>query len=128
MRFDWAVPGYKDSGLAEELDLLMTGNYFTQLLINDNPASTGLAYHWWSIEGSINGGNYVTKDKLPLYGSIDMGNLSWASQGDLSKAIKLVLSKSDGVMLFDVVHAYSPPYNRMKVSLWNAIKAGTSAD
>jgi len=125
IRFDWAYPEYKNYGLAEELDLLMTGNYSSQIMINDNPATVGMTYHWWSIEGSVNAGKYVTKGKVPLYGSIDMGNISYSSKSDISKAIKLILSKSNGVMLFDVVHAYSPRYNRLGVKLWDEIKEGT---
>ena len=126
IRFDWAYPGYGATGYGETLDHLMTGNYFTQIKLADNPATAGMKYHWWSIEGSINGTKYITKNKMPLYGSIDMGNVSWANTGEISKAIKYILSQtSGGVMLFDVVHVYAPQYNRLKVPLWDAIKEGT---
>jgi len=125
LRFDWAYPGYEKYGYAEQLDWLMTGNYFTQIMINDNPATAGQTYHWWSVEGSLNGGRYVTKGKIPLYGSIDMGNISWNNKSDISKAIQLILQKADGVMLFDVVHVYAPQYNRLGVRLWDEVKEGT---
>lgn len=125
VRFDWAYPNYGETGYAEQLDHLMTGNYFTQLMLADNPATASLQYHWWSVEGSINGTQYITKNKVPLYGSIDMGNVDWASQADISKTIKYILSRtSGGVMLFDVVHAYAPQTNRLKQPLWNAIRDG----
>lgn len=125
IRFDWAYPGYNETGYAEELDILLTGNYFTQIRLADNPATAGLTYHWWSIEGSLNGAKYITKNKIPLYGSIDLGNTSWASTDEISKAIKYILANtSGGIMLFDVVHVYAPQYNRLKVPLWDALKNG----
>ncbi len=124
LRFDWATPGYDKYGYVEELDWLMTGNYSSQIMINDNPATAGQTYHWWSVEGSLNGGRYITKNKVPLYGSIDMGNISWNAKTDIRKAIQLILQKADGVMLFDVVHVYAPQYNRLGVQLWDEVKEG----
>ncbi len=125
VRFDWATPGYGETGYAEELDILMTGNYFTQIMLADNPATAGMKYHWWSIEGSLNGASYITKNKVPLYGSIDVGNIAYANKGEITKAIRYILSKTKGkMMLFDVVHMYAPQYNQLKEPLFDAIKAG----
>ncbi len=125
LRFDWSYPDYDKTGYAEQLELLMTGNYFTQLRIKDNPASANLAYHWWSVEGSLKGTKYITKNKMPLYGSIDMGNVDWPDQQSISNTIKYIQANaSGGVMLFDVVHVYAPQYNRLKQPLWNALKEG----
>lgn len=127
VRFEWAYPNYGKTGYGEQLDLLMTGNYFTQIRLADNPATAHLKYHWWSVEGSLNGGMYITKNKMPLYGSIDMGNVDWKDQGEITKAIKYILGKaSGGIMLFDVVHIYAPQYNRLKQPLWDAVKNGLS--
>lgn len=125
IRFDWAYPGYNETGYAEQLDMLMTGNYFTQILLSENPVTAGMKYHWWSVEGSIRGTRYITKDKMPLYGSIDMGNVDWPNKGEISRAIKYILANTTGgVMLFDVVHIYAPQYNRLKQPLWDAVKEG----
>lgn len=125
VRFDWAYPNYGKTGYGEQLDLLMTGNYFTQIRLADNPATAHLKYHWWSVEGSLNGGMYITRNKMPLYGSIDMGNVDWANTGEITKAIQYILGKaSGGIMLFDVVHIYAPQYNRLKQPLWDAVKNG----
>ncbi|SMG40588.1 alpha amylase family protein [Sphingobacterium psychroaquaticum] len=125
VRFDWASPGYGATGYAEELDILMTGNYFTQIKLADNPVTAGLKYHWWSIEGSLNGISHITKNKVPVYGSIDVGNVSYANKGEITKAIKYILSRtSGGIMLFDVVHMYAPQYNQLKQPLFDAVKAG----
>ena len=125
LRFDWGFPGYGATGYFEELDLLMTGNYFTQIRLADNPATPNLKYHWWSIEGSLNGIDYITKGKRPIYGSIDVGNVNYANKAEISKAIKYILSRtSGGVMLFDVVHMYAPQYNMLKQELFDAVKDG----
>lgn len=125
VRFDWAFPGYGETGYFEELDLLMTGNYFTQVMLSENQATAALKYHWWSIEGSINGIEYITKAKKPLYGSLDIGNINYASKAEISRAIKYILSRSSGgVMLFDVVHMYGPQYNFLKQELFDAVKEG----
>lgn len=122
---DWASPGYGATGYAEELDILMTGNYFTQIMLADNPVTAGMKYHWWSIEGSLNGAAYITKNKVPLYGSIDVGNVSYANKGEITKAIRYILSRTTGgIMLFDVVHMYAPQYNQLKEPLFDAVKAG----
>lgn len=125
VRFDWASPGYGATGYAEELDILMTGNYFTQIMLADNPVTAGMKYHWWSIEGSLNGSSYITKNKMPLFGSIDVGNVAYANKGEITKAIRYILSRtSGGIMLFDVVHMYAPEYNQLKQPLFDAVKAG----
>ena len=125
IRFDWAYPDYNKTGYAEQLDLLMTGNYFTQLMLKDNPATANLTYHWWSVEGSLRGGKYITRNKMPLYGSIDMGNVDWPNEQGISNTIKYILDNATGgVMLFDLVHVYAPQYNRLKKPLWNALREG----
>ncbi len=125
VRFDWAFPGYGSTGYAEELDLLMTGNYFTQIMLAENPATAHMKYHWWSIEGSLNGASYITKNRVPLFGSIDVGNVAYASTGEITRAIRYILSRTTGgIMLFDVVHMYAPQYNQLKVPLFDAVKAG----
>ncbi|TKC63971.1 hypothetical protein FBD94_06415 [Pedobacter hiemivivus] len=125
LRFDWSYPDYNKTGYGEQLDLIMTGNYFTQLMLADNPATAGLAYHWWSVEGSLKGGKYITRNKMPLYGSIDMGNVDWPSQQAIANTIKYIRANaSGGVMLFDVVHVYAPQYNRLKQPLWEALRQG----
>ncbi|WP_315817099.1 alpha amylase family protein [Paraflavitalea speifideaquila] len=109
IRFDWAYPNYGKNGYTEQLDQLMTGNYFTQIMLSENAATANLKYHWWSVEGSINGTKYITKNKVPLYASIDMGNVDWPNKGEISRAIKYILNNtSGGIMLFDVVHVYAP--------------------
>lgn len=125
VRFDWATPGYGKTGYFEQLDLLMTGNYFTQVMLSENPVTSALKYHWWSVEGSMNGVEYITRNKRPIYGSIDVGNVAYNNTAEISRAIKYIMSRaSGGIMLFDVVHMYGPQYNKLKTNLFPAIKAG----
>ena len=125
LRMDWAYPGYGETGYLEEVDLLMTGNYFTQIMLNENPLTAGMKYHWWSMEGSLNGIDYITKNRRPIYGSIDLGNVPYASKAEISRAIQYILSRtSGGIMLFDVVHMYGPQYNYLKEELFDAVKTG----
>ncbi|MFC3196096.1 alpha amylase family protein [Parapedobacter deserti] len=129
VRFDWAYPGYGETGYAEELDILMTGNYFTQIMLSENPTTAHLKYHWWSIEGSLNGSEYITKNRVPLYGSLDIGNVGYSSKSEITRAIKYILSRtSGGIMLFDVVHMYGAPYNQLKQPLFDAVKAGIKGE
>lgn len=125
LRFDWAYPGYQETGYAEQIDLLMTGNYFKQLMLADNPATAHLYYHWWSVEGSLNGTEHVTQNKVKHYGSLDIGNVSYDNPKQISDAMKYILSRtSGGLMLFDVIHIYAPRYNRLKEPLWDAVEEG----
>lgn len=126
VRFDWAYPGYKETGYAETLDLLLTGNYFTQIRLADNPATAHLKYHWWSIEGSLRGAQYITKGKVPFYGSLDVGNVAYANKTEMAKAIQFIMNdkNASGIMLFDVVHMYAPQYNQLKTTLFDAIREG----
>lgn len=125
LRFSWAYPGYQETGYAEQIDLLMTGNYFKQLMLADNPATAHLYYHWWSVEGSINGAQHVTQNKVKHYGSLDIGNTAYDNKQQISDAMKYVLSRtSGGLMLFDVVHIYAARYNRLKEPLWDAVEEG----
>lgn len=125
LRFDWAYPDYNKTGYGPQLDFLMTGNYFTQLMIADNPETASLTYHWWSVEGSLKGAKYITRNAMPLYGSIDLGNTDWTSQQEISKTIKYMRENSSGgIMLFDVGHIYAPQYNRLKQPLWEAVREG----
>ncbi|MDR2283613.1 MAG: family 10 glycosylhydrolase [Sphingobacterium sp.] len=121
----FATPGYKETGYAEQLDLFFSGNYFKQLYLKDNPATAHLKYHWWSIEGSMNGIEYITRNKMKVYSGIDVGNVTYDSEEDISKAINYMYNRSNGgVLVFDVCHITVPRYNPLKKGLWDAVKNG----
>lgn len=121
----FAIPGYQESGYAEQLDLFFSGNYFKQLYLKDNSATAHLKYHWWSIEGSMNGIEYITRNKTKVYSGIDVGNVTYDSEEDISKAINYMYNRSNGgVFVFDVCHITVPRYNPLKKGLWDAVKNG----
>lgn len=121
----FAIPGYKETGYAEQLDLFFSGNYYKQLYLEDNPATASLKYHWWSVEGSMNGIEYITRNKVPVYSSIDVGNVTYDSEEDISKAIRYMYNRSNGgVMIFDVCHVTVPRYNPLRKGLWDVLENG----
>lgn len=60
--FDWATPQYKNYGYAELLDLYATGNYYTDITIEEYKKSNNLVWNetdsqaqqgtWYCVEGS----------------------------------------------------------------------------
>ena len=125
LTFSFAIPGYKETGYAEQLDLFFSGNYYKQLYLKDNPATTHLKYHWWSIEGSMNGIEYITRNKTKVYSGIDVGNVTFDSEADISEAIKYMYNRSNGgVLVFDVCHVTVPRYNPLRKGLWDALENG----
>lgn len=121
----FAIPGYNETGYAEQLDLFFSGNYYKQLYLADNSATAHLKYHWWSVEGSMNGIEYITRNKVPVYSSIDVGNVTYDSEEDVSEAIKYMYNRSSGgVMIFDVCHVTVPRYNPFKKGLWDILENG----
>lgn len=122
----WADKTYgEETGYAELLDLYMTGNYYTDITIEDsrnNPNSVwnetdfeGHSGSWYCVEGTCNhlreilgpnkfmGGILVDQ----LYGNVDR----------IPESIAMNLKKSDGLMVFDIVHII----NR---NLWDKVRQG----
>lgn len=121
----FAIPGYHETGYAEQLDLFLSGNYYRQLYLTDNTATAHLKYHWWSVEGSMNGIEYITRNKVPVYSSIDVGNTPFESEEEISRIIKYMYNRSNGgVMIFDLCHVTVPRYNPLRKGLWDALENG----
>lgn len=123
--FSWARPDYKDTGYAELIDLYMTGNYYTDITIEDfennpNPIwnETDFEGHtgdWYCVEGSckhlreILGPNKFLGGLLvdQLYSQIDR----------LPEAMAMNVKESDGLMMFDIVHI-------IKADIWDKVEEG----
>ncbi|MCH4147821.1 MAG: family 10 glycosylhydrolase [Prevotella sp.] len=124
--YDWATKQYKKTGYMECLDLYTTGNYYTDITIDDyqhnkhsvwnetdSEAQTG---SWYCVEGSckklrgILGGH-------PFIGGLLVDQLYKEPQ-KLSQSIEMNLKESDGVMLFDIVHLINRP------ELWKEVEIG----
>ncbi|SDZ77505.1 Glycosyl hydrolase-like 10 [Thalassobacillus cyri] len=99
--YDWASDDYHETGYAEYLDFLMTGNYFTQVT-RDEAVEAGNP-DWYSVEGSADIAMDVVNEATLLYGSLYLQQY----EGDpeqFRKALRSVLERTHGIMLFDLVY------------------------
>lgn len=110
--YSWASAGYKNTGYAELLDMFMTGNYTATL--------TGAG--WWTVQGEINGAKRVLKDANIHFGSVDIGNTTWANLQNMKDAMRMILDQTGGLMLFDVVHIDDPTFNQFGKPLYGDIR------
>ncbi|HEX7064272.1 MAG TPA: alpha amylase family protein [Bacillales bacterium] len=99
--FHWASADYHTTGYAETLDFLMTGNYFPEVTREEaleiqNP-------DWHSVEGSADMALEAVNGATPLIGSLFLKQYKGDPE-QFRKAVEAVLSKTDGVMLFDLIY------------------------
>lgn len=127
--YPWATPEYKKYGYAELLDLYTTGNYFFDVT-KDELSQTGKAVAtesgsgggkepWYSVEGSCEMAMSVTKGVVPVYGGIYVEQYAGHPE-QFSKAVAMNLEKTDGLMVFDIVHIINHGW-------WNALEKGVNA-
>ena len=123
--FEWALPEYQNYGYAELLDLYTTGNYYTDITIEDSRKNNNSVWNetdsqaqsgdWFCVEGScemlrtIMGNNKVI-------GGILVSQF-YEKPGDLTRTIEMNLKESDGLMVFDIVHIINQ-------SLWREVEEG----
>ncbi|MBP1677007.1 MAG: hypothetical protein H6Q20_1566 [Bacteroidetes bacterium] len=122
LTYDWATPTYKKTGYAELLDQFYTGNYTSTI---NGPG-------WWTVNGQLSGTDIILKSSTGLlasryYGSVDLGNTSWADKNNLTTSISTILNHTGGIMLFDLVHIDGAQYNQFGVQLYNDIKSTIDA-
>ncbi len=126
--YDWATPNYKNFGYAEALDLFVTGNYYfevnkeeAQKLPDDADKKTESGIRvgkeeWYTVEGSAELVNEITKGKVPVYAGLYVEQyLDHPEQ--FVKALKMCREKSNGSMVFDIVHI-------INYGWWNELKRG----
>ena len=126
--FDWATPAYKDLGYAELIDLYTTGNYYTDITIEEsrnNPNtvwnetdSEGHSGSWYCVEGSCRHLRDIMGDNDVL-GGVLVDQL-YFDKSRLPRAIEMNLRASDGLMIFDIVHI-------INANLWREIEDGMRA-
>ncbi len=126
--FDWATPKYKEFGYAEALDLFTTGNYYFEVEKSELLAQTdtskktlesGLIVKkedWYTVEGSADLVNKVTMGKTPVYGGLYVEQYQGHPE-QFVKALKMCRQKSQGSMIFDIVHI-------INYGWWNYVKEG----
>lgn len=126
--FGWATPSYKNYGYAELIDLYATGNYYTDITIaealrnkksiwneTDSQAQSGT---WYSVEGSCDKLRSILKNNKFMGGILV--DQFYDNPSKLPETIAMNLKKSDGLMVFDIVHI-------IQKNLWNEIEAGMIA-
>lgn len=123
--FPWATPNYKNFGYAELIDIYATGNYYTDITIEDYKKSNKSVWNetdsqaqsgtWYCVEGSC-------KKLREILGENDfMGGILvdqfYNNRKDLSRTISQNLKDSDGLMVFDIVHIITK-------DLWKEVEEG----
>lgn len=126
--FPWATPGYKKYAYAEALDLFTTGNYYfevtkaeknkidTSKVNRTEAAQTRAAEDWYTVEGSADLVNRLTGRKVPVYAGLYVEQYKGHPE-QFVKAIKMCREKSDGAMVFDIVHI-------IKYGWWKELQEG----
>lgn len=125
--FDWACENYNETGYAELLDFLCSGLYFYEVTKEEveardmidaskltEPGMKATKTIWYSVEGSAELVKKVTMGVIPIYGSLYVEQYKGEPER-FKRAIKVALEKTDGVMIFDLMHIEN--YN-----LWKHLK------
>lgn len=123
--FDWATPQYKNYGYAELLDLYVTGNYYTDITIDEYKKSNNLVWNetdskaqqgtWYCVEGSCKHLREILKGNK-FVGGILVDQF-YDKPEKLSATIAQNLKDSDGLMVFDIVHIITK-------NLWKEVEVG----
>lgn len=113
--FDWATADYKNYGYAELLDIYTTGCYFFEVtkeeveklneeIIKRNEAGMGKTKDfWYSVEGSAEIAKKVIMNAVSVIGGLYVEQYKNHPE-QFKRAIKMCLNKTDGLMIFDLVH------------------------
>lgn len=126
--FPWASNEYKNTGYAEYLDLFTTGNYYYEVEkaelsqkadTSKKTLESGLVVEkedWYTVEGSAELVNKVTMGKTPVYAGLYVEQYKDHPE-QFVKAIKMCRTKSQGAMIFDIVHI-------INYGWWDQLKEG----
>lgn len=113
--YSWATKKYHQYGYAEELDLYTSGCYFYEVtkqeVANSNKIATAtteagmssIKAPWYSVEGSAEMAMQLTMHAAPLLGGLYVEQYQ-KNKEQFIKALQMCLNKTDGVMIFDMVH------------------------
>lgn len=110
--YDWATPEYKNYAYAELLDFYTTGNYYPLVSIDEYLRSSGT--HKNETDSKAHSGEYLCVEGAceytrkimgdnPFLGGINVPDYA-NNPEQFQKAVRMNLSKSDGLMIFDMVH------------------------
>lgn len=123
--FEWATPNYKNYGYAELIDLYCTGNYYTDITLEDYSKSNNIVWNetdsqaqsgtWYCVEGSCQKLREIL-GKNEFMGGILVDQF-YNNRNDLTRTIVQNLKDSDGLMVFDIVHIITK-------NLWKEVEKG----
>ncbi|QHL87591.1 family 10 glycosylhydrolase [Nibribacter ruber] len=126
--YSWATPNYKNFGYAEALDLYTTGSYYFEVekkeaktinvtTVNRTEAGQNKGTEdWYTVEGSAEMAMNIVKGKAPVYAGVYVDQYKGHPE-QFVKALKMCRAKSDGAMVFDIVHVINEGW-------WNELKRG----
>ena len=111
--FDWATENYRNYGYAELLDLYTNGNYYPLVTLEEFRKSNGTYRN--ETDSGISSGEHLCVEGACLYSRQLLGPDNPFLGGmyvedyrnnpdQFKKAVRMNLDKSDGLMIFDVVH------------------------
>ncbi|WP_413377419.1 alpha amylase family protein [Alkalihalobacillus sp. 1P02AB] len=103
---EWVNKDYYQTGIADELDFLMVGCYYADL-IKAEAENKGLE-EWKSVEGAIEMSKQATANKVTLLPSLFVFDYE-GNYSRFKEAIELCQGKSDRFMIFDSI--YLEKYN-----------------
>ncbi|WP_196493705.1 alpha amylase family protein [Ornithinibacillus caprae] len=109
----WTSDTYQVSGLAEQLDFLMTGCYYYDVTRDEAKNNEKPAY-WYSVEGAADISLEAINGATPFIASLFLKNYVNDPE-QFRKAIRMCKQKSAGVMLFDTVYVEEYQW-------WNILK------
>jgi hypothetical protein len=126
--FDWATPEYKNFGYSDALEVFLTGNYYYEVNKREaegidttkvvrTEAGQGLGKeHWYTVEGSAELVNRVVADPSRVYAGLYVEQYKDDPE-QFIKALKMCRAKSQGAMIFDIVHI-------VNYGWWDVLKRG----
>lgn len=125
--YKWATPQYKRFGYAELLDIYSSGCYFVEVtkeeVLKKIEAAKGIETSdqkpkewWYSVEGSAELAMQVTAGVVPVYGGLYVEQYDKDAE-QFSRAVLMCLKKTDGLMIFDIVHL-------VQKNWWDALEKG----
>lgn len=91
---------YKKTGYAEQLDGLLSGFYYSYVTEQEAKQANQPAY-WYSVEGSGRLAAEVTKNMVPIVGSLFLEQYR-DNLASMKEAVKMCFKTSVGCMLFDL--------------------------
>lgn len=123
--YDWATPDYGKYGYAELLDLYATGNYYTDVTLEEYKKTNHVVWNetdsqaqsgtWYCVEGSCRHLRTILKDNKFMGGILV--DQFYTEPAKLSATISMNLKESDGLMVFDIVHIITK-------NLWKEVEKG----